>query len=109
MKIKPFSINLEYCINRVRMFLFEFNNLDLEDKRAFLFGRDRDNNIRFSCIRDDGDYKYTLWNCGDFFVEMCALNGKLVKIEGFELTDDRINLYIDWVREHEDDPKYQLE
>jgi hypothetical protein len=29
---------------------------------------------------------------------MCALNGKLVKVEGIELTDDRINLYIDFVK-----------
>jgi hypothetical protein len=38
---------------------------------------------------------------------MYALNGKVVKVEGIELTDDRINLYIDWLLEHKDDPKYQ--
>jgi hypothetical protein len=90
------------------MNIYEYNNPDLEDRRNFLFGNRGNNYVRFNSFRDEGDYKYSLWDCGNFFVEMCARNGKVIKVEGIELTDDRINLYIDWVNEHNDDPKYQL-
>jgi hypothetical protein len=85
------------------MFLFEFNNLDLDDKYEFVWCT-RDG-VKLSCIRDDGDYHYALFDCGTFFAETCACNGKTIKIDGFELTDDRINLYLDWIEAHKDDPK----
>lgn len=85
------------------MTLFEYNNMDLKDRHAFIFGLRGDHPVRFSCLRDDGDSKYSLWDCGEFYVEMCAINGKVIKAEGIELTDDRINLYIDWIIEHKDD------
>jgi hypothetical protein len=81
-----------------KMTLFEYNNLDFNDRYNFLFAKREDNYVRFNCLRDDGEYKYSLWDCGSFFVELCALNGKAVKVEGIELTDDRINLYIDFVK-----------
>lgn len=88
------------------MTLYEFNNLDLEDKYDFVW-RTRDG-VSLNCFRDDGEYKYVLFDCGSFFAESCVLKGKTLKIEGFDLKDDRINLYIDWLNEHKDDPKYQL-
>lgn len=45
---------------------------------------------------DDGDYRYVLFDCITFFSEHCKFKGKVISIEGFELTDDRINLYIDF-------------
>ena len=87
------------------MFLFEFNNLDLEDKYNFVW-RVREG-VHLSCFREEGDYKYVLFDCGSFFAESCVLNGKTITVEGIELTDDRINLYLDWMEEHRDDPKYQ--
>jgi hypothetical protein len=91
------------------MFLFEFNNLDLEDKRDYINGLPPTSNDkgRFVTYRKEGDMYISLWDCDTFFVEMYALNRKVLKIEGIELDDDRINLYIDWVNEHENDPKYQ--
>lgn len=90
------------------MFLFEFNNLDLEDKRGYIFSLPpKGDKGRLIVFRDEGDMKYSLWDCDSFLAEMCAKNGRVIKIEGVELTDDRINLYIDWVKEHEDDPNYQ--
>lgn len=64
--------------------------------------------VSLTCFREEGDYKYALFDCGSFFAESCVLNGKTVKIEGFELTDDRLNLYLDWIEKHKDDPKYQI-
>jgi hypothetical protein len=90
------------------MFLFEFNNLDLEDKRAYIISLPpRGDKGRLLLFRDEGDLKYSLWDCDSFLAEMCALNGEVVKVEGIEPTDNRINLYLDWIEEHKDDPKYQ--
>ena len=90
------------------MVLFEFNNLDLKDKRAYIFklppNKDKG---RLLLFRDEGNLKFSLWDCDSFVAEMCAKNGKTISIEGIELTDDRINFYLDWMKEHEDDPKYQ--
>jgi hypothetical protein len=62
------------------MYLFEFNNLDLEDKRAYIFSLPRENKDRFVAFRYEGDLKFSLWNCDSFFAEMSALNGKVVKV-----------------------------
>jgi len=53
------------------MTLVEFNEMDLIEKHKFLFG-ERTSEIRFNSLRDDDDYKYSLWDCGDFYVEMVA-------------------------------------
>jgi hypothetical protein len=91
------------------MFLFEFNNLDLEDKRGYIFSLPpKEDKGRLIVFRHDGDLRYSLWDCDTFLAEMCAEKGKAIKIEEIELTDDRINLYLDWLEEHKDDPKYQL-
>jgi hypothetical protein len=87
------------------MYLYEFNNLDLEDKYDFIW---RSDGAGLKCFRDDGDYRYILFDCGTFLAEKCLLKGKVIKIEGFELTDIRVNHYIRWVEEHQDDPNYQL-
>ena len=89
------------------MYLYEFNNLDLEDKYNFVWGA-REERVRFKSFRDEGDYRYVLFDCGTFFAEKCLKNEKIISIEGFELTDDRINLYIDFTVEHNDDPKYKV-
>jgi hypothetical protein len=69
------------------MFLFEFNNLDLEDKRAYIISLPpRGDKGRLLLFRYEGDLKYSLWDCDSFLAEMCALNGKVVKIEGIDLT-----------------------
>jgi hypothetical protein len=88
------------------MTLTEFNNLELDEKNHFIWLSKH--GARISCFRDDGDYKYILWNCGEFYAETCAIKGKTIKIEGFKLTDDFINLYIDWLHEHKVDPRYQI-
>jgi hypothetical protein len=87
--------------------LIEFNAMELYEKYRFLFSKRGDNHVGFNCFRDDDDYKFSLWDCDSFLAEMCALNGKVLKIEGIKLTDDRINLYINWLEEHMNDPKYQ--
>jgi hypothetical protein len=87
------------------MYLFEFNNLDLDIKYNFVWGS-REEGVGFKCFRDEGDYRYVLFDCGSFFAEQCILNGEVISIEGFELTDDRLNLYIDFVVDHKDGPKY---
>ena len=91
------------------MTLYEYNNMDIDDRYNYLFGNRGNNYVKINCIREDGDYKYSLWDCGDFFVEMCAINGKVIQVEGIEPGDERFNLYIDWVKEHGDDPKYDID
>lgn len=87
------------------MMLFEFNNLDFEEKYDFVW---QSVECSIHCYRVDGDLNYMLFDCGTFYAESCVLNGKTIKIEGFEPNDDRINLYIDWVNEHKDDPSYEI-
>ena len=89
------------------MYLFEFNNLDLDDRYNYVWDK-RDEGVRFKTFRDEGDCRYVLFDCVNFFAEQCIRNGKVISIEGFELTDDRLNLYIDFAMEHKDDTKYQL-
>jgi len=91
------------------MTLYEYNNLDLEDRRRSLFVDRGDNDVKFVSLREDGDKKYLLWSYNYFFVELCNENGEVVSIEGIEPTDDRVNLYIDYFEEHKDDPKYQVD
>jgi hypothetical protein len=91
------------------MTVYEYNHMDFEDRHHFLFGASRDINVKFISFRDVDDKKYSLWDCGDFFIEMCAINEKTISFEGIELTDNRINLYIDWLGEHKDDPKRQID
>ena len=88
------------------MFLFEFNNLDLEDKYNFVW-RVREG-VNLNCFLEDGDYKYVLFDCETFFAEACVSNGKNLKVKGFEPSDYRINLYLNWLEENKDDLKYQL-
>jgi len=87
------------------MALYEFNNLDLEDKFNYVWNSPESG---FKCYCVEGGYKYVLFDCGKFFAESCVRDGKTISIEGFELTDDRLNAYIDWMEEHKDDPKYQM-
>ena len=61
------------------MTLYEFNNLDLEEKYTYVWYSKE--GVSINSFRNDGDYKYLLWDCGTFFVETCALNSKTIKIE----------------------------
>ena len=76
------------------MYIFEFNNLDLDDRYNYVWGARE--GVRFKSFRDEGEYRFVLFDCGTFFAEQCILNCKVISIEGFEITDDRINLYIDF-------------
>jgi hypothetical protein len=87
------------------MMLIEFNNLDLEEKYDFVW---QSLDCSFNCYRVDGDLNYMLFDCGTFYAESCVQAGKTIKIEGFELNDDRVNLYIDWVNEHKDEMNCKL-
>lgn len=98
----PFLLNI-YILS---ITLNEFNNIELDEKYHFIWHSKEGEGI--SCFRDDGDYKYILWNCREFYAETCAIKVKAIKMEGFELNDKRINFYIDWIQEHKDDPKYQI-
>ena len=91
------------------MTLIEYNKLDLTDKFNYLFGDGAKNSVNFNCFLDINEYYYSLWDCGTFFSEMKksrALN-KVVSIEAIGLEDERINIYLDWIKEHEDDLKYK--
>ena len=85
------------------MFLFEFNNLDLEDKRDYInqLPPTSDNKGRFVTYRKEGNMYISLWDCDTFFAEMYALNRKVFKIEGIELGDSRIDKYIDYAKDAE--------
>ena len=54
------------------MFPFEFNNLDLEDKRDYIIGLPPTQNDkgRFVSYRKEGDQFISLWNCDTFFAEI---------------------------------------
>jgi predicted helicase len=82
------------------MFLFEFNNLDLEDKRDYINELPPTSNDkgRFVTYRKEGDMYISLWDCDTFFAEMYALNRKVFKIEGIELWLGLKNE--DWVKIH---------
>lgn len=63
------------------MTLNEFNSLELDEKYHFIwFSKE---GVSLNCFRDDGDYKYILWYCGEFYAETCAIKGKTIKKEGF--------------------------
>jgi hypothetical protein len=85
------------------MFLFEFNNLDLEDKRDYINQLPTTSNDKgwFVTFRKEGDMFISLWDCDTYFAEMYALNRKVLKIEGIELDDSRIDKYIDYAKEAE--------
>ena len=86
------------------MTLVEFNELDLIEKHKFLF-RERTIEIKFNSFRDDENHKYSLWDCGDYFVEMIAskaILGKVVSIEAMSINDERINDYIEFIKENRD-------
>jgi|WetSurMetagenome_2_1015567.scaffolds.fasta_scaffold1636478_1 hypothetical protein len=58
------------------MTLSEFNNLDIRDKHAVLFGNSG-HDTKFIALRDENEEKYSLWYCDGFYIEMCAVNGAL--------------------------------
>ena len=82
------------------MFLYEFNHMDLDDRYKCIYPGKSDSQRKFVSFRTDTDYVYTLWDFGDFFVEMkCSKSDKkVISIEGIELIDERINLYIDFAK-----------
>jgi len=87
------------------MTLYEYNNLDFNDRYNFLFSKRGNNLVQFNCFRDDGVFKYSLWNCGDFFVEMCysKAQNKVIRIEGIAQDDKKVDQYIDFVQKHKDE------
>jgi hypothetical protein len=87
------------------MILYEFNNLDFEEKYDFVW---QSQDCSFNCYRVDGEMNYVLFDCGTFYAESCVQAGKTIKIEGFDFNDDRVSIYIEWVSKHKDDPEYQL-
>jgi hypothetical protein len=82
------------------MTLFEFNNLDIQDKHSVLFGN-TGLDVKLIAFRDENEKKYSLWYCESFYIELCAINGKVSSIIGIEPTDDKIDLYIDFLNEIE--------
>lgn len=84
------------------MTLVEFLEMDIQERYRYLFGS---SNAGFKCFRDDDDYKYSLWDCGTFYVEIqCRkTDRKVTRVDGLALEDDRINLYLDYINEHIDD------
>jgi hypothetical protein len=86
------------------MTLVEFNELSFYDKHCFLFSK-RTIDIKFNSFRDDENYKYSLWDCGDFFIELVAsraVKGKVVSIEAISLNDKRVDAYIEFMNENWD-------
>jgi len=82
------------------MYLHEFNNLDIDDRYYYLWV-DREEGVKFKSFRVDDDCRFVLFDYVNFFVEQCMQNGKIISIKGFELTDDRLNLYIDFAMAHQ--------
>ncbi|MBW6502331.1 MAG: hypothetical protein K0B05_13145 [Bacteroidales bacterium] len=80
------------------MFLFEFNNLDMENKWQHIYGLKGNDHCKFVTYRKDGEQTISLWDCGSFFAELYVLNKKILKIEGIELDSCRIDLYIDYAQ-----------
>jgi hypothetical protein len=82
------------------MFMFEFNNLPLEEKHAFIFRLPAVDKGRFISYWKDDNLTVSLWDCDSFFAEIYFFekDRKIIKIEGIELTDERVNLYIDYAR-----------
>jgi hypothetical protein len=75
------------------MTLKEFNNLSFQKKYQFVFNGPRLNQIAY---REYYNQKVTLWDCGNFFIETYYLQAEneITKIEGFEQTNKRLNIYI---------------
>jgi len=84
------------------MTLVEFLDLDIQKRYRHIFSGD---SFGFKCLRDDAEYKYSLWDCGTFYAEIqCRRKDRMgTRVDGFGLEDDRINLYLDWLIEHKDD------
>lgn len=95
------------------MKLIEFNNLPLSEKYSYIFTLPSIGRGRFISFRKDGELMVSLWDLDSFFAEIYYSHkiGKVLKVEGFALTDDRINLYIDYfleVNEKEVDLQVEL-
>ena len=80
------------------MYLFEFNNLDLEDKWKHIYGLEGNDYCKFVTYRKEGDCTISLRDCGSFFAEIYVLNKKILKIDGIELDSSRLDLYIDYAK-----------
>jgi hypothetical protein len=76
MKQHKFDLLYLTCKKLPKMFLFEFNNLDIEDKRDYINELPPTSNDRgrFVTYRKEGDIFISLWDCDTFFAEMYALN-----------------------------------
>jgi hypothetical protein len=92
------------------MFLIEFNNLPLEVKHNFIFTQPAKNKGRFISYWKNDDLTVSLWDCNTFFAEIqySRILKRVVNIEGIELLDERINLYLDYYLEHNDDEEINL-
>jgi hypothetical protein len=84
------------------MLLEEFNNLSRVDKHCFIFNQPLINISRFISFRKEGEMTISLWNCDSFFAEIHYSRQlkRVLKVEGINLYDDKINLYIDYYLQH---------
>jgi len=96
--LKNENLIRKYNLSEVSMYLFEFNNLDQEDKWQHIYGIEGDERCKFITYRKDGDQTISLWDCGSFFAEIYVLNKEILKIEGIELDSSRLDLYIDYAK-----------
>ena len=80
------------------MYLFEFNNLSLQEKRLFIYGLQGNSPCKFISYRKEMDQTISLWDCSSFFAEMYVKNKKAIKIEGIELDSSRLDSYIDYAK-----------
>ena len=77
------------------MYLFEFNNLSLVEKRLFVYGLQGNSPCKFISYSKELDQTISLWDCGSLFTKMYNSNKRTTKIESIGLNSSILDLYVD--------------
>lgn len=92
------------------MSLQEYNGLSLDEKHNFIFAQPISSKGRFISFWKNDELTVSLWDCNSFYAEIhySRVHKRITKIEGIELNDEKINIYIDYYLKHNNDEEYDL-
>jgi hypothetical protein len=92
------------------MTIDEFNKLPIDDKYSIILDCPGILKDRLIAYYRDSDWTVSLWNCDSFFAEIhySIQQKRVLKFEGIDLVEDRINIYLDYFLQHRRSEEYYL-